>query len=468
MSLPLVAPRGSSSRAAPREGRGLRFDSRAVPAKAAGVPLRYLTVDFNSFFASVEQQERPELRGRPVAVVPVVAETTGCIAVSLEAKAAGLKRNVRVAEARRLCPEIEIVEARPETYIAYHRRLIEVIESCLHVVKVQSIDEVTCALTARFAPREEALAVAGRIKAAIRDRVGPALRCSIGLAPNWLLAKVASDLQKPDGLVALDDADIPARLLALEPEDICGIGSNLGRRLRAQGIDTVAKLYATPLAQMRGIWGGVVGERMFRLLHGEDLPFLTEESSSLGHGHVLPPKLRHPEAALAVLHRLLQKAAMRLRHGGRHASGLQVSVEYTDGAAWSEHVRLTETRDTRELTQALNGLWAKRPRDRPARAPLRLGVQLTGLIESGLHTPDLFAQEKERAHDRLYAAVDRLNRVLGKNTVYFGGAHGATRHAPMRIAFTRIPEPEVEEIDRSCRGRLRPSPPSPRPEPEAW
>ena len=192
--------------------------------------LRYLTIDFNSFFASVEQQERPELRGKPVGIVPVMAETTGCIAISIEAKQLGLTRNARVADARRLCPGLQIVEARPETYINYHRRLIEVIESCIHVSKVQSIDEVTCELTARFAPRAEAVALARRIKTRIAREVGPCLRSSIGLAPNWLLAKVASDMEKPDGLVILDGADLPAKLLSLAPGDIAGIGPNMQRR----------------------------------------------------------------------------------------------------------------------------------------------------------------------------------------------------------------------------------------------
>jgi len=106
------------------------------------VALRNLAIDFDSFFASVEQQERPELRGRPVGVVPVMAETTGLVAISIEAKKSGLKRNVRVADARKLCPGIVIVEARPEVYINYHRRLREVVESCVPVKKVQSIDEI--------------------------------------------------------------------------------------------------------------------------------------------------------------------------------------------------------------------------------------------------------------------------------------------------------------------------------------
>jgi len=431
------------------------------------VPLRYLTIDFNSFFASVEQQERPELRGKPVGIVPVVAETTGCIAVSLEAKRAGLTRNARVADARRICPDLVVVEARPEVYINYHRRLKEVIAALVPGTKMQSIDEVTTKLDALL-NRAQAEELARGIKADIAREVGPLLRSSIGIAPTWLLAKVASDMQKPDGLVILDDADIPGKLLHLKPGDIAGIGPNIQRRLEEDGITTMAQLYAANAHEFRGIWGGVRGEQIWRLLHGEDLGYFeNQEGQSIGHGHVLPPAKRNHTDALAVLHRLLQKAAMRLRHSQYYAGALSVSVDYADETHWADEVRLTETQDTLRLTHALNELWARRPNQFDRRKPLRIGVHLTQLIDTKLHTPDLFEEQKEQKHGKLLAAVDHLNKVLGKNTVYLGGAHGATQDAPMRIAFTRIPEPEIEEIDRSYEGRLKKKPKPPA-EPEVW
>jgi len=423
------------------------------------MPLRALVVDFNSFFASVEQQERPELRGLPVGIVPVMAETTGCIAVSIEAKKAGLKRNVRVAEARQLCPGIRIVESRPETYIAYHRKLIEIIESCIHVSKVQSIDEVTCELRGSWAEPARAVEVAKKIKTEIARRAGACLRSSIGIAPNWLLAKVASDMQKPDGLVVLNDdaGDIPAKLLHLKPSDISGIGSGMGERLRQRGVDTMEKLYALPMRELRGVWGGVVGERMWRLLHCEDLSFFEQEGDkSIGHGKVLPPERRNNAAALADLHRLLQKAAMRLRDSGLYAGMLQAYVTHRDDTTWRDEIHFNETQDTLALTHALNELWRRRlARAADARKPpQRIGVMLARLLRAEGHTPDLFEAQTEQKSGRLLGAVDEINRVLGKNTVYFGAAHGATGDAPMRIAFTRIPKPEVEEIDRARKGRF--------------
>ena len=445
-----------------------RFDTRDFAAKPECVPLRYLTIDFNSFFASVEQQERPELRGKPVGIVPVMAETTGCVAVSLEAKALGLTRNACVADARRMCPGIVIVEARPETYINYHRRLKDVIATLVPETEVQSIDEVTCKLH-ELLSATEAEKLARRIKAKITLEVGPLLRSSIGIAPTWLLAKVASDMQKPDGLVILDDADIPAKLLHLKPGDITGIGPNIQRRLEEHSITTIAQLFAARMSEFRGAWGGVRGEQIWRLLHGEDLPYFEQKTGqSIGHGSVLPPAKRNHADALAVLHRLLQKATMRLRHSNYFAGAMSVSVDYADDTSWADEVRLTETQDTMRLTHALNDLWRRRPEKFNRRKPLRIGVHLTQLIDTKLHTPDLFEEPTEQARGKLFAAVDHLNKVLGKNTVYLGGAHGATQDAPMRIAFTRIPEPEIEEIDRSYEGRLKKVKKPANPEPEAW
>lgn len=427
----------------------------ALPGNFYDVPLRYLTLDFNSFFASVEQQERPELRGKPVGIVPVMAETTGCVAISLEAKAAGLKRNARVSDARKMCPGIVIVEARPEVYINYQRRLVEVIKPLVPETKVQSIDELTAHLHGMLT-RADAEQLAKRIKAKIAREVGPLLRSSIGIASTWLLAKVASDMQKPDGLVILEDADVPGKLLHLTPGDIAGIGPNIQRRLTEHGITTMAQLFAAQMAEFRGIWGGVRGEQIWRLLHGEDLPYFEHESGkTIGHGSVLPPAKRNHADALAVLHRLLQKAAMRLRNDGRFAAAMSISIDYTDDTSWGDELRLTETQDTLRLTRALNELWKKRPAKFSRRTPLRIGVHLTGLIDLKLHTPDLFEEPVEESHGKLFQAVDHLNKVMGKNTVYLGGAHGATQDAPMRIAFTRIPDPEIEEIDRSFKGRLK-------------
>jgi len=427
--------------------------------------LRALAIDFNSFFASVEQQERPELRGQPVVVVPVVAETTGTIAVSLEAKKLGVQRNARLAEARRQCPGLIAVESRPDIYIRYHHRLREVVETLVPVKKVQSIDELECELSGDLAVPARSLRLAEQIRARIVRDVGPCLRCSIGIGPNWFIAKLASDLEKPDGLVLFDEADIPEKLIARNVQlgDFTGIGENMEQRLRAAGIIDVAALYAASSAQLRSVWGSVEGARFHDWLHGGLQEREATKTSTIGHSQVLPPEKRNATEALAVLHRLLQKAAMRLRHDGFYAGGLRLSIRYRDDTDWSADLRFNETQDTLHFTHALNTLWSRRPSAHTAKTLLSVGIILDRLLPSAQHTGDLFTAAQEKTRDKLLTAVDALNQTFGKNSVYFGGAHGATGYAPMRIAFTRIPNPKLEDIDASRQRRLKPMPPAPLP-----
>ena len=191
---------------------------------------------------------------------------------------------------------------------------------------------------------------------------------------------------------------------------------------------------------------------MFDKLRGQWYGPQTTQTRSLGHSHVLPPDLRHPEGALAVLHRLMQKAAMRLRKQGYYASSMSVHVRCAhryareaDGERW---VQLGETQDTAYLLHALQRLWMDGLHT--LQRPVSVGVQLHGLVPVGQHTPDLFEDapnatgKPPRQRERLLAAVDALNRAHGKNAVYFASAHAGRDHAPMRIAFNRIPDLESE------------------------
>ena len=157
-----------------------------------GPALNWLFVDLNSYFASVEQEARPDLRGRPVGVVPMMADTTVCIAASYEAKAHGVKTGTVVADAKRMCPGLVLVEARHELYVDYHHRIVEAVESCLPVTAVLSIDEMACRLMGRERSLLAAMELGRRVKARIRETVGETLRSSVGLATNRYLAKVAS------------------------------------------------------------------------------------------------------------------------------------------------------------------------------------------------------------------------------------------------------------------------------------
>ena len=218
--------------------------------------LRSLFVDFNSYFASVEQHEDETLRGRPVGVVPVAAETTSLIAASYEAKAFGVGTGTLVRDARRLCPGIQIRVARPERYVYWHHRLIEAINRAIPIARVGSIDEVACELVGRQRQRAVAEAIAAQVKHEVSLAApGGAIRCSIGIAPNDFLAKTASDMRKPDGLTVIEQAELPQALHGLTLRDLCGIGASMEARLHEVGISTVAELTAADKHRLRHVWG---------------------------------------------------------------------------------------------------------------------------------------------------------------------------------------------------------------------
>ena len=404
--------------------------------------LRALYLDFNSYFASVEQHLRPELRGKPVGVMPVVAETTCCIAASYEAKEFGVRTGTRVKDAREMCPGIEIVEARPELYIKMHHELIAIVESCTPVEKVLSIDEMVCRLTGSQQKRENALALAHRIKQAISERVGPQIRSSIGIAPNTFLAKLASNMQKPDGMVVIEAHELPERLYELPLRSLPGIGRRMDERLKKYGIATMEDLYKINRQQLRSAWGSVDGERLYDKLRGLETTDVKHARSSLGHSHVLPPELRTHHAAISVLHRLLQKACMRLRSYGLYTAAVSVRISFLNKPSWIAEARCAPTDDTLQLTHILEELWKTYPARKSI--PHSVGISFSRLGPPTNGTMDLFQPTAGKPERKLNAALDKLNLRYGKNTVYFGGAHTALDNAPLRIAFNHIPDLATE------------------------
>ena len=282
--------------------------------------VKYLFIDMNSYFASVEQQLDPALRGRPVAVAPVDAETTSCIAASYEAKRFGVRTGTRIADARRMCPGLVVVPGRPKVYVQVHHQIVRAVESVLPVAKVLSIDEMVCRLMGDHLKVKTAVEVGQRSKRAIRDRAGEWMRCSVGIAPNGLLAKVAADMQKPDGLTVLRREDLPGRLYDLKVGDFPGIGPKMDRRLQTAGVADVRELLACSAEQLARVWGSrLVGEAWYRRLRGEDVPDGPTQTRSVGHSRVLDPLSRNDRDARGILVRLVHKAAARLRHVERCA-----------------------------------------------------------------------------------------------------------------------------------------------------
>lgn len=411
--------------------------------------LKWLFLDLNSYFASVEQQECPELRGRPVAIVPLQTDSTCAIAASKEAKLYGVKTGMPIYEAKRMCPGLRCVLARHDVYVDYHHRVIEEFINHAPIDKIWSIDEIACRLPPGRRAPAKAVQIAHNIKAGLRKNIGAQVTASIGIAPNSLLAKIAADMKKPDGMTLIAQEDLPGLLLDLKLTDIPGVGANMERRLHKAGIRTMEQLWHTAPKQMRKIWGSVQGERLWYWLHGYDFAAPETGNVMIGHSRVLDPDLRRPDRARLMARRLLTKAVYRLRRKEFYATTLSLSVRSVMGQRWAGERRVTPACDPFTFLQALEELWTRMSAANTQRVNLKkISVLLTGLKRADEITGDMLATTPTQIHqlqrqESLAVALDRLQNKYHKETVWLGVTPKTlSGHVGTKIAFARVPERE--------------------------
>jgi DNA polymerase-4 len=408
--------------------------------------VQWMFVDMNSFFASVEQQENPMLAGQPVAVVPSMTEHTCAIAASYEAKSYGIKTGIIIRDALDLCPHLHCVPARHDVYVDYHHRILEEAVKHTPLTKVWSVDEFSSRLTPDNQSVDCAIAISNRLKVGLAQNVGEHVKCSVGLAPNAYLAKVATDMQKPDGLVVLTPDILQDALFPLRLTDFPGIGENIQRRLNKGGIWTVEHLWNTQPKQLRKIWGSVEGEKFWYKLRGHYVPDQDHNKVMVGHSRVLDPAHRSPDMAKQIARRLTVKAAQRLRRYGMGAGAFRLSVTTTEREKWGVDVRLDHVDDNLSFIQTLNHLWGRMMHEFKPWRLKKVSVIMHNLRKPETVTADLFSISTTRQHQRrvaaeLSAGMDALNKKYGANTCHFGACPSTLAgYVGTKIAFSRIPD----------------------------
>lgn len=409
--------------------------------------LRWLYIDFNSYFASVEQQLDPFLRHKPIAVIPVQSDSTCAIAASYEAKAFGIKTGTPIYEAKKMCKDLICVLAQHEAYLDFHHRILKEVDRHIPVSKVCSIDEVACELMDNESSETQAGRIAEKVKRGIAENVGAFIRCSIGIAPNRYLAKVATDMKKPDGLTFIHQEDLPQKLYSLSLRDLPGVGQNLQTRLHRFGIYTMEALCKLDLKQMRRAWGSVWGERMWHYLQGIDLPDLETKRGSVSHSHVLPPQLRETIEARQVARRLVLKAASRLRRMEYVASAISLGVRGEDGVRYEANRECLQTSDSFTFLHLLEVMWEEIFAQIKLSRVKKISIALHQLKETAALQPELFqlAEETRKVSreksEKLSRVLDTINHRYGKDSVSIGMIPGQGKTFPgTKIAFTRIPD----------------------------
>ena len=393
---------------------------------------KILFLDMNSFFASVEQAEDPRLHHKPVIVVPT--EGSCALSASYEAKAYGVRTGTLERDARRLVPGLIAVKARPKLYMDYHHRLVKLLENTSPRVTMRSVDEGSLRLFQNEDPRQLAL----QIKQAIWTELSPVVHCSIGIAPNVFLAKLATELQKPNGLTEITLESIEAQLENVELRDLCGINRGMERRLHALGIYTPTDFYKASSEFLRDHLG-IIGHRWWLKLHGYDIDEHYTERRTLSHSHVLPPQYRSPHHAYMTLQRITTKVGRRLRKNNCMARHITLIIRYTDRTYFFKHFQITPCADTLTLADHVRRLWFEAA---PTQPILQLVLWTSNLVPaSGIPDP-LFPLEQKRLS--LARALDTINDQFGTDTIHFAVNQTEGSRAPDRISFTALFDIEHE------------------------
>lgn len=406
-------------------------------------------IDMNSFFATVEQQANPQLRGRPLGVCAYLHERGCIIAASVEAKQRGMKVGMRVEDAREKVPEAVFIQNEPAKYRSVIARVFAMLRQISDRVEYYSIDEAFVDLTGFCRDTAEAAWMLSRIQWRIQTEIGEWLKCSVGIAPNKRLAKLASELKKPNGLVVFVPATMDETLARLPVDALCGIGGRLRRRLAKAGMYTLLEVKRSPPLQLIRLFGKN-GFFLWAALSGleVDAGFGDghEDPKSVGHSYCVPRQLNEKGLVFAVFLRLLERAARRMRALQKSASGMSVTVGRSTRSL--THVFHEPSDDSFTLihhgTELLHRLWSL---DEEVSF---LAVTFWGLVTPGdqlrfdgsslLTSIDTGASWKRVSH-----AMDRIRDRYGEEAIQFGSMVQLGDEAPDRIGFRKTVGVDVVE-----------------------
>jgi DNA polymerase-4 len=369
-------------------------------------------IDMDAFFASVEQARRPELRGRPVVVGGQAERRSVVAAASYEARACGVHSAMPVAQARRLCPQAAFLPTDLSAYSAVHDKLLELFGRFTDQIEPVSIDEAVLDVAGSrrlFGPPR---AIAGRIQELVYDEQG--LTCTLGVAPNKLLAKLAANLNKPAGIGVLNDADVHGRLRALPVGELFGVGPVTQERLHALGLTTVGMLQDVPLPFLAAAFGR--GARPLKqLAFGRSLSPVRPVAaapSSMSHETTFATDTAEPLALRATLLALTDELMARLREQRYAARTVALKVRDSTFHTLERHTTLPRaTTSTRTVYAAVTGLLSDV--DLGPRRVRLLGVTVSGLV-SGAYQLTFDDGWKDLALDE---AVDGVRARYGRHAV---------------------------------------------------
>ncbi len=378
-----------------------------------------LHIDMDAFFISVEERDDPSLRGKPAAVCGSLSRSV-VTSANYEARPFGIRAGMPVQEAKRRCPPLILVEGDHSKYTEASARIFSMMKDYTPLVEVASIDEAYLDVTQSQLLFKSALHIAQSIKERILEK--ERLTCSIGVAPNKLLAKLGSRLQKPDGLVIIEKEKVEEILKDLSVSSLHGIGPKLEEALKSIGISTCGELGKVHVSFLKKRFG-VIGERLHEMGLGRDespvVPFDEEEDAkSLSHSVTLEEDTSDANLLRKVLLQLSERVSRRMRKDGFYGRRVVLTVRYSDFYTFSKQKTLLKWinsgneifREAFEIFESIS---------HPKRIRL-LGVGVS-LLKKEWCQLDLF--EKKDKKERMLKTMDRVNERFGDWTLTWAGLY---------------------------------------------
>jgi DNA polymerase IV len=381
-------------------------------------------VDMNSYFASCEQQQRPELRGRPVGVITYDSPNAAVIAASQEAKRCGVKTGMRLNECRLLCPDIIAVTTRPAWYRQIHVDIMNILRSYCDDVLPRSIDEAVVNFTTYRWVYKDLTQVAKLIKADIKAKYDY-LTCSIGIAPNTFLAKLATELQKPDGLVEITPENIDGQLAKLQLTDLPGIAARNERRLQLIGIKTPLEMRHASAALLRKAFGGIVGDYWHRRLHFLETDLYSNPARTMSAMRTASrQQSQNPQTLDALLIALCTKLEQRMVKSSIFCKELSFYIRYHGGANWDMKTKLPDpVQDGMELRSYILERMGAAAKEQRVPTLLNNTVQQIGVVVQSFVSDKVLQYslfDNRIKHDVLRKAMYNIKDKYGKNIVRKG------------------------------------------------
>jgi DNA polymerase-4 len=378
-----------------------------------------LHIDMNAFFISVEQRDNPFLQGKPAAVCGSLSRSV-VTSATYEARPFGIRAGMSTQEAKRRCPELILVEGDHSKYTETAARIFSILKDYTPLVEVASIDEAYLDITQSQLLFKSPFHIAQSIKNRIREK--EQLTCSIGIAPNKLLAKLGSNLQKPDGFVLIQRERVEEILKDLPVSKLYGIGPKLTEELNSMGIFTCGQLgkFPVPLLSKRF---GVIGERLHEMGLGFDdspvIPFDEEEDAkSISHSVTLDEDTSDPTMLRKVLLQLSERVSRRMRKDGFYGRRIVLTVRYSDFYTFSKQKTISKwVNSGNEIFRHALEIYGSISHPKPIRL---LGVGVS-LLKKEWCQLDLF--ERKEKKEKMLQAMDRVNERFGDWTLTWAGLY---------------------------------------------